>query len=431
MNSAAIKWLLLAHENRSRACSPPRNEARGDTGGAGGQRSSRGKAAETKEEPEEECDEENRDGDSLSKAAAPPMESWDEAARDEVAIRVATAVSEQLRRDFRPAVQAALASFRRRRCIWRCPRRSDSGRANAAVSSARGSSSSSSSRRVAQRPADPTENGCADPSEEGGGRLPEEHRPGAVEHGHGSAHEEACRGAASNDYAPPNSGGTTTALLSASQAAPCHIELEASSCISRAVRLAELEASSCSGVGMRHPTQSVEVCSSGEVSISVSAALVSVVVERKPNLNRRALPDRADTPAVPLPDLAQQPVERGGRAPKFVRPGNSGLGAAPPPQGQEQQQEQEPAHPSSLPAGTRASIATRRSLSDGPWPAEEGQRPVGEDAAAGSAGSAGWSPAQSARGPDPWLQAEGQGATVLHQALARSGSADENPLKSS
>jgi hypothetical protein len=311
-----------------------------------------------------------------------------------VAIRVEAAVSEQLRRDFRPAVQAALAGFRRKRCIWRspCPRRSDSGRANAAISSARGSSSSNSSRRVAQRPADPTEDGCADPREEGGGRPPEEHRPGAAEHGHGSVHEEACRGAASNDDAPPNSGGTTTALLSASQAAPRHIELEASSCISRAVRLAELEASSCSGVSMRHPTQSVEVCSSGEVSISVSAALVSVVVERKPNLNRRALPD---TPAVPLPDLAQQPVERGGRAPKFVSPGNSGLGAAPPPQGQQQQQEQEPAHPSSLPAGTRAPIATRRSLSDGPWPAEGGQRPVGEDAAAGSAGTAGpgWSPA--------------------------------------
>ena len=413
MNSAAIKWLLLVHENRSRACPSPRDEAGGDTGEAGGQRSSRGKAAGTKEVPEEERDEEKRDGDSLSKAAAPPTASWDEAAREEVAVRVAAAVSEQLRRDFRPTVLAALASFRRRRCIWRspCPRRSDSGRANAAASSARGSSSSSRSRRVAQRPADPTKDGCADPREEGGGRPPAERRPGAAEHGHGSANEEACLGAASNDDAP-NSGGTTTALLSASQAAPRHIELEASS---------------CSGVGMRPPTQSVEVCSSGEVSISVSAALVSVVVERNPNLNRRALPD---TPPVPLPDRAQQPVERGERALHFVSPGNSGLGAAPP-QGQEQEQEQEPSHPSPLPAGTRAPIATRRSLSDGPWPAEGGQRPVGEDAAAGSAGTAGWSQAQSARGPDPWLQAEGQGATVLHQALARPGSADENPLKSS
>ncbi len=66
MNSAAIKWFLLVHENRSRASYPLQGEARVDTGEAGGRRSSGGMAAgTTKEVPEEECDEENSNGNTF------------------------------------------------------------------------------------------------------------------------------------------------------------------------------------------------------------------------------------------------------------------------------------------------------------------------------------------------------------------------------
>ena len=226
MNSAAIKWLLLVHQNPSRACSPLQNEARVDTGEAGGRRSSKGKAAGTaKEAPEEECDEENSNGDTFGKAAAPPTESWDKAAREDLAICVAAAVSEQLRRDFLPAVRAALAGNRQKRGLWRSPfpRLSDSARSNTASSSAKGSSSSSSStcRRAAQQHADPTTHECADHGDAGGCRPPLEPRPGPAEHGHGGAQEEACQGAVSNDHEPNNSG-TTPAPLRLSGRPPPH-----------------------------------------------------------------------------------------------------------------------------------------------------------------------------------------------------------------
>ena len=401
MNSAAIKWLLLVHENRSCACSTLQNEARDDTGVAGGQRSSRGKTAGTAEKvPEEEGGEENCNQDTFGNAAAPPTESWGNASREELAIRVAAAVSEQLLRDFSPAVCAALAGIRRKRCSRPFLRLPNSGRSDAAASSANGSSSRRR-RQVAQRPEDRTTDDGSDRRDldEGGCRPPVEPKPCPGEPGDGRAHEDACQGAASSDNVL-NSSGTTPP--SASQAAPRYIELEGNS---------------CSGVGTRPRTQSVEVCSSGEVSISVSAALVSVVVERNPNPTRRALPG---TPPVPLADRAnQQPVGRGGWAFQGEElQGHPGLRAAPP------AQEPEPAHPSPLAAGTLPAMP--RSLSDGLRRVEGGQWPGGEDAAAGLAGMARWSRSQSTPGPEPFLQV---GETVQQQELAQlGGSADGNPL---